>query len=440
MAKGLPILGKDPDGNAKFVNVDAEGNAKVTQVGNIAEQQKRSIDNILSLLANDNIVTFLPMWEDEGETEVRDLLNPDIKFEPHGDVTLGTDGIFGQCPSFNGGGLTQKPITKNDTGEVTDPLDSPTKKLATQMHPISGSISHALLQLRRFGDLPDAKIKVSVYSNDGGQPGSVLYDYEIAPSLNTEWVSIDCNDLSTSWTWRGFPFVTPVYRRNQTTWLVIEYEDGTGVDASNYIAWRYRGAGDTYGTARATWDGSGWNVMDSNAHRFVAYTNELSLEDSDFTIICTAREFPGMTASENYILNASGRDQSNVHGFYYQRSFNEISAEVVQDGHTRRVVNGKTNINEWGIYASTYDKADGYERQKLYHNGQLIAVNTSNISGLGAAPISFPWQIGGQRGHTRAFTRQFHGQIGPILVVKGVLSQEKIRLITNWLNLQKGGQ
>ena len=38
MAKGMPILGKDPDGNAKFVNVDAEGNAKVTQVGNIASE------------------------------------------------------------------------------------------------------------------------------------------------------------------------------------------------------------------------------------------------------------------------------------------------------------------------------------------------------------------------------------------------------------------
>jgi hypothetical protein len=446
MYKGIPMMGRDPDGKAKIINVDENGNVKVQQSGTtvsikaLKDRQNEAIDNILTVLANKDIVTFLPMWEDEGETEVRDLLNSNIIFEPHGDVTLGTEGIFGQCPSFNGGGLRQKPITENDTGEVVDPLDSPTKKLATQMHPISGNISHVLLHLRRYGDLPNAKLKVSVYSNDGGQPGSILYDFQIAPSLNTTWVSIACNDLSTSWTQRGFPFVTPVYCRNQTIWLVVEYEDGTGVDESNYIAWRYRGAEDTYGTARAVWDGSEWTVTSNTAHRFLAYTNELSLEDSDFTILCAAREFPGQTETENYILSTSGRDTSAIHGLYYQRDFNEISAVVFQDGGSRLTVKGKTNINEWAVYAVTYDRANGYERQKLYCNGQLIAVNGSDLSGLGAIPVSFPWQIGGLIGYTGAFTRQFRGQIGPILAVRSVLSHGEIVRISRYLTLHSGGE
>jgi hypothetical protein len=223
-------------------------------------------------------------------------------------------------------------------------------------------------------------------------------------------------------------------------WLVVEYEDGTGVDESNYIAWRYRGAGDTYKTARAVWDGSEWTVTSNTAHRFLAYTNELSLEDSDFTILCAAREFPGQTGAENYILGTSGRDTSAIHGLYYQRGFNEISAVVFQDGGSRLTVKGKTNINEWAVYAVTYDRANGYERQKLYRNGQLIAVNGSDLSGLGAIPVSFPWQIGGLIGNTGAFTRQFRGQIGPILVVRSVLSHGEIVRISRYLTLHSGGE
>ena len=44
MAKGLPIQGKDPNGNAKFVNVDENGNALVKQVGNIASVTINDVD------------------------------------------------------------------------------------------------------------------------------------------------------------------------------------------------------------------------------------------------------------------------------------------------------------------------------------------------------------------------------------------------------------
>lgn len=36
MSKGIPVIGRDPNGKAKIVNVDEHGNLKVAQSGNIA--------------------------------------------------------------------------------------------------------------------------------------------------------------------------------------------------------------------------------------------------------------------------------------------------------------------------------------------------------------------------------------------------------------------
>ena len=33
MAKGIPLMGRDPDGKAKIINVDENGNVKVQQSG-----------------------------------------------------------------------------------------------------------------------------------------------------------------------------------------------------------------------------------------------------------------------------------------------------------------------------------------------------------------------------------------------------------------------
>ena len=43
MAKGIPLMGRDPDGKAKIINVDENGNVKAQQVGN---------DVVIGLLAD----------------------------------------------------------------------------------------------------------------------------------------------------------------------------------------------------------------------------------------------------------------------------------------------------------------------------------------------------------------------------------------------------
>jgi len=43
MAKGIPLMGRDPDGKAKIINVDENGNVKVQPSGN---------DVVIGLLAD----------------------------------------------------------------------------------------------------------------------------------------------------------------------------------------------------------------------------------------------------------------------------------------------------------------------------------------------------------------------------------------------------
>lgn len=46
MAKGIPLMGRGPDGKAKMINVDEHGNVKVQQSGNIIAEAVQVANNI----------------------------------------------------------------------------------------------------------------------------------------------------------------------------------------------------------------------------------------------------------------------------------------------------------------------------------------------------------------------------------------------------------
>jgi len=51
MAKGIPLMGRDPDGKAKMINVDENGNVKVQQSGTMVSS---------GLLANRPLASAVP--------------------------------------------------------------------------------------------------------------------------------------------------------------------------------------------------------------------------------------------------------------------------------------------------------------------------------------------------------------------------------------------
>ena len=52
MAKGVPLMGRDPDGKAKMINVDENGNVKVQQSGTIVDLLPRDIRTVSTGYAN----------------------------------------------------------------------------------------------------------------------------------------------------------------------------------------------------------------------------------------------------------------------------------------------------------------------------------------------------------------------------------------------------
>jgi len=53
MAKGIPLMGRDPDGKAKMINVDENGNVKVQQSGTVAKliaYDKKTWDEITNYI------------------------------------------------------------------------------------------------------------------------------------------------------------------------------------------------------------------------------------------------------------------------------------------------------------------------------------------------------------------------------------------------------
>ena len=73
MSKGIPVIGRDPNGKAKIVNVDEHGNLKVAQSGNIVEVT--TIMNAHSIPAQSTLVS--DMFLTGREEEVWVLVNTD---------------------------------------------------------------------------------------------------------------------------------------------------------------------------------------------------------------------------------------------------------------------------------------------------------------------------------------------------------------------------
>ena len=66
MAKGIPLMGRDPDGKAKMINVDENGNVKVQQSGTFTEDILSKMDlsnSLLALISHGQTKAVLNSWQ-----------------------------------------------------------------------------------------------------------------------------------------------------------------------------------------------------------------------------------------------------------------------------------------------------------------------------------------------------------------------------------------
>ncbi len=217
--------------------------------------------------------------------------------------------------------------------------------------------------------------------------------------------------------------------KNKKYWLVLEYDDSTGVDASNYVAWAYKDD-NTYGERRAVYDSteSAWVVTDAENHIFDLYNNDLKLAD-DFSLIAVVKD-TGLTVKTRSIMNvASMTTNINLllqkYNGYYRFSCLDTAA---RDAFIYR------QFNEFVILASTFNKAASTGKINFYANGKLEATTNGTAetaNGQIAQPInigSASWVDGKVTGYNN-----WKGYIGPVIMTSSTLTAAQVAEVTKSL-------
>jgi hypothetical protein len=386
----------------------------------------RAVDAVVDTIGAENIKLFLPMWETSG-TKAYDLLRRDLTFSYVG-PTLGQSGVFGSCPLFDGSNdyVIQDPVTEASAGASDYNLTSGTGKAATRMAAIATNPGFVRLKLKRTGTLSSATVRVVIYS----ESGAFVPDAAVSNGASD---SLACSIIDTTYGFYGFAFPTPSdSQKDRKYFIVLEYVNATGVDASNYISWQYETGANTYGEKRATYDGSAWTGVVSENHVFGLWSNDLAFGD-DYSIIALAKNTSTNPLITKPVIRLTGGSAAvaglNI-GAYTYCFGNDGTSRLAEYYHW------STSFDAYGM---TFTKAASTAKIKGYHNGAYVA----NENGTGATAnlaSAHPVSIGGKMETNGAFTTYWQGLIGPVIIAKNALSDANMAKVShNLLALRKYG-
>lgn len=418
------------------------------QVDTIIDQQYRDrIDAIVDLIGAEHLKLFLTYKDDPQYGPWCDLLNPRIKFQPHSPT--GVDPVeSGEWEAVSGGPLgayirrikrSPGPILQRGIVESVGGSSSPPyyPKYATRIDWKEGTIGMVSAILRKQGTLPDAKFRLVVYTDDNGAPGVPVrqYDY-FFPEGRVDPVFSDTNSLSgTDYRDIRMPLIAGLTTRSDRVhWLVFEYADMTGVDADNFVQWRY---GALPGGARAYHDGTSWTVVPDESHDYKLYGDDIALTD-EFTIsVLVNRPVPVVEAN---LITFHGESRMVI-GIWesnglIQGRFSDVA------GRTHSVAK-PVDLKNWCVLTLTR-KRDSVEGLAIYLNGSLIAASGHSFGGAtsenypirrtGAArlPRAMSMVIGKiWRNTGLTYGSGWAGGIGPIVISDRCLSPDEVRVLAN---------
>ena len=439
-AKNSVFIDKTGETLATASAINAVNDALTSHLEDCASQiQKDSynqrIEKIVDLVGMNNFAFFLTFQEDD--QPYYDLFDREIVF----------DGMYPKrLPKYRGGPLGNyvsnegKPsdnllLQSNQSycGGNLDPEYS--AKYATKISYPEGYIGSVGVNLRRKGVISNSAFKITLYTDDGGKPGSPLEQYDkiyidgredpLRSALPETYADIRTQLIS------GFGLV-----QNTSYWLVLEYEDDTGIDVDNHVQWRY---GSNPGSARAYWDGADWVVVEDESFNYKLFPEKIQLpEDFTFTILLQQNEEDIMIEAPIFVATNNKRSCLRIardRGLYSVYIFDE--KDRAYQSHNYRP--GPT-LQNWSTLTVTFSKYKTLEKIKIYHNGLLLesgngVINpTGNrirrgVTGGGGAslPRIASYGIGRTFTETSAVWGKFwRGKIGPLFLAKRELSEEEV--------------
>ncbi len=378
----------------------------------------RATDRIIDAIGLENIKLFLPMNEENG-TKAYDLIRRDLTFTYNG-PTLAQPGPFGRCPSFDGVNdyLVQDPVTENTVGDTEAILYTGTKR-AQKMVAVATKPGFARMKIKRVGTLSSATIRLSIYTDNSGVPGSL--------ATNGQSDTLACSAIGTTWEIRGFTFPTPPpLQKNQQYWLLIEYTDNTGVDASNYIVIAYTTANE-YGQPMSYHDGVSWTNSPTANLAFGLWSDDLRL-DGDFSII---------TLIKNNLLDlqyrhiVAGGTMTSVDGIHQRTNADGTYGLAFYDDG-QKYVQFRSWPAQFFVLCSTFSKSLAIAKEKGYLNGASIG-SLNGTAGAGQAGIVTPICIGARIENVGSGWGLWVGLIGPVIITNTELTAAQVGKVSHEL-------
>lgn len=401
----------------------------------VAQAQKdiamRAYENIIDTIGAENIKCLLPCWETSG-TVLQDLLQPgNVRFGAIG-VTLNQPGLLHQVPSFNGTStaVIEKAVAENQTAQTSLNITTGTHQASQKVEAVALSVGKIRLQLARVGSLASATVQIEIKTDNAGVPGTLV--------TNGTSEAVPCSAIQTSVNYVGFGFTTPPnLQKNQQYWVCFKYATATGVDASNYILWRYDSAG-TYGQPRAYFDGTTWTATAGQSMAFQLYNDALKLPD-DFTVIVGCKPSSWAVGSYKFVFwgGFTPAFASKYLGImYHPEGKLRMSGS---DGTQRPADSYRFPQDNNKVYAVSFNKTNSIAKVKAYIDG--ILSGTADGAANTAHELSCtPMALGAGASQIGDLNNAFIGQIGPLIYCNGELTATQIGKVTNQLRAWQRAQ
>ena len=425
------------------------------QVGTIIDRQYRDrIDAIIDLIGAEHMKLFLTYVDDPQYGPWCDLINPRIKFQPHNltgteaatsgeweKVTGGPLGAYIRRIKRSPGPILQRGIVESVSGTSNPPYYP---KYATRVTWQEGVIGMASAILRKQGTVSGATFRLVLYTDEAGAPGVPVRQFDrVYIGGRADPVFTDANSLSnTDYRDIRIPLISGLPTLlNSVYWLVFEYVDATGIDADNFVQWRY---GPLPGGARAYHDGVSWTVVPDESHDYKLYGDDLVIQD-DFTIsILTWRPTPVVEAN---LISFNGVDRELIAIWEVDGT---IRANYKDEIGRTFTLQKPADLRDWSVITVTRSK-DDLESLSVYQNGVLL--ETSGGSGAGGVhgenyparrsgivriPRAMSVVIGKIMRHTGlTYGAGWGGGIGPIVVADRCLTPDEVGKLANLMLYDK---
>lgn len=353
MAKGIPLMGRDPDGEAKIINVDENGNVKVQLSGTIAEENRSRLREIAMAtaplyggLVKMGSLTYngaelprpLRPWRgDQSFPVFRDDATTRTTVSFDGNQISITD-VFWDVEMLRVG--DQITVSGSNSNDGTYTLTNRTSTTLTVSETLTTEGAGASVSVTAAGDMPDRQgTNLNGYSitDTSSNPENVLQWHMFYDLINGKpsLILISDRGLVANLSWNHINGSGFVFGKTQT------------IDGQNYLCRVLTGgAANRLGGSSAIYDGG---LLPNEWDRYVMNGVD---QDGPFFTGAPEPESADYQSGSQYLNNTARRRKHNQ-AWHWNASYTWCQETVIDDAAWRSS-RGIHSARFWAPFAASY--------------------------------------------------------------------------------------